>query len=91
MNFDEHSKPKKQERFLIKLIDEEYVILDVQSNEIHQLNSSASVILNLCDGTLSIKEISQYFSETYSVPYDLALKDVANTIDIFNQKNIITL
>lgn len=69
---------KQRENLTVQAVDDEILILDLESNQIHQLNSSASFIWRLCDGETSIDQLANIFSDHFEVEPDTAQTDVKN-------------
>jgi Coenzyme PQQ synthesis protein D (PqqD) len=62
------------------MVDGEVVILDRQSDLIHQLNHTASYIWDLCDGQSTVGEIANQLAAAFHVDAHTAGRDVATTI-----------
>lgn len=67
---------KQRENLTVQAVDDEILILDLESSQIHQLNSSASFIWGLCDGEVSLDRLAEIYSEHYEVEPDTARTDV---------------
>lgn len=67
---------KQRENLTVQAVDEEILILDLESNQIHQLNSSASFIWGLCDGDVSVDQLTEIYAEHYEVEPETARADV---------------
>lgn len=67
---------KQRERLTVQAVDEEILILDLESNQIHQLNPSASFIWGLCDGDVSIDQLAEIYAEHFEVEPETARADV---------------
>lgn len=65
-------KPKAREDLTVVELDGEAVIYDEVGGDLHQLNSSATIIFALCDGTQTVKQMSAEIAEVFS----LASQDV---------------
>jgi PqqD family protein of HPr-rel-A system len=65
-------KPKAREDLTVVELDGEAVIYDEVGGDLHQLNSSATIIFALCDGTQTVKQMSVEIAEVFS----LASQDV---------------
>ena len=44
------------------------MIYDEETNDLHHLNPTATIVFGLCDGTATIAEISSDISEAFGVP-----------------------
>jgi PqqD family protein of HPr-rel-A system len=65
-------KPKAREDLTVVELDGEAVIYDEVGGDLHHLNSSATIIFALCDGTQTVKQMSAEIAEVFS----LASQDV---------------
>ena len=61
-------------------IDDELLVLDTESDRIHQLNRTASIIWRLCDASTSTDTIVSALTEAFDVPRATAERDVAATL-----------
>lgn len=67
---------KQRENLTVQTVDDEILILDLESNQIHQLNSSASFVWALCDGALSLEQLAEIYAEHYEIAPEAARADV---------------
>ena len=67
---------RQRENLTVQAVDDEILILDLESNQIHQLNASAGFIWQLCDGDMSVDQLSEIYAEHYEVEADVARADV---------------
>lgn len=72
---------RKRENLTVQSVDEETLILDLDSNHIHQLNPTASFIWELCDGTMSVERLAEVFAGNYEIDIETARVDVGNVIE----------
>lgn len=63
-------KPKIRDDLAVVELDGEAVIYDEQSEDLHHLNPTATIILSLCDGRATVKDLAAEISQTFSVPGD---------------------
>ncbi|MEO0232169.1 MAG: PqqD family peptide modification chaperone [candidate division WOR-3 bacterium] len=82
-------KPQKREDLKIENIEDGSVVYDPLNDEVFLLNNSASVILNMCDGNFTIKEMIDIISETLNVEKEKISQDTIKIINEFIKKNII--
>lgn len=71
---------RKRENLTVQSVDEETLILDLDSNHIHQLNPTASFIWELCDGKMSVDRLTELFAENYEIDVETARVDVRNVV-----------
>jgi hypothetical protein len=72
--------PKRRVDVNVRMVDGEVVVLDRQSDLIHQLNHTASYIWDRCDGQSTVAEIANQLAAAFHVDADTAVLDVATTI-----------
>ncbi|MCC6209182.1 MAG: PqqD family protein [Gammaproteobacteria bacterium] len=71
---------RKRENLTVQSVDEETLILDLDSNHIHQLNPTASFIWELCGGGISVDRLTELFAENYDIDGKTARVDVENVV-----------
>jgi len=81
--------PKRRTDIISQDIDRESLILDSNGGVIHQLNPTASMIWQNCDGSKSISDIANILAENYLIGEDVAIKDVLETIISFQEKSLL--
>lgn len=72
--------PKRRVDVNVRMVDGEVVVLDRQSDLIHQLNHTASYIWDRCDGHSTVAEIAQQLAAAFDVDAHTAVQDVETTI-----------
>ena len=72
--------PKQRSGITIRIIDEETVVLDSEAEQIHQLNPTASLIWNRCDGQRTAIEIAAELTRCFDVDYATAHEAVDATL-----------
>ena len=82
-------KPKTRDDFLIQDVDGELLVLDRKYNEIHQLNTTASLIWTKCDGNNSIENIVKILINDFDISLEEATRDTSATIALFQEKNLL--
>lgn len=65
---------------LVREVDGEILMLDTESNQIHQLNSTASLIWRNFKEGASASEIARRFAEQFDVDENIALADVEDIL-----------
>ena len=73
--------PKRRSDVTRHTVDGEAVILDRQSQQIHQLNQSGSFIWDQCDGQTPISEIIRCVTDQFDVEHDVAAADVNRAVE----------
>ena len=72
--------PKIKENVYIREINDEKVIYDMQNEQVHLLNSTASFIFELCDGSNTKDDIMNCMIDCYEVSNEKAAEDIDNVI-----------
>jgi hypothetical protein len=83
--------PKIRPDVTVQQVGEESLVLDLKSDQIHQLNATAAWILARCDGETSIEAISRDFAEVFSLDDATASSDIAATLGQLHRLNVIDL
>jgi len=63
-----HSDPKARTGLDISAAEDGYVVYQPELDRVHHLNHSAVLILELCTGRNSMREIASLIQEAYSLP-----------------------
>ena len=74
---------------MIREVDRDLLLLDTESDHIHQLNQTASFIWRSCDGTSSAEDIAGSLAKDYEVEKHIALKDVVETLGSLRALNLV--
>ena len=73
---------------MVREIEQEVLLLDPASGQIHQLNLTAGFIWRKCDET-SAEEIAAQLAIEFEVEGDSAFKDVVETLGKLKRLNLI--
>jgi hypothetical protein len=74
------TKPKAVERITVVDIDGEAVVYDPKITQLHYLNSGAALVLDLCDGTASMKQMAEAIADVYRLPVEETEKQVRRAV-----------
>lgn len=74
-------RPSRRTEFEEREVEGEMVVMDKESEQIHQLNQTASFIWQRCDGEHDEQEIAEELAEAFEVDRETALQDVADTLN----------
>jgi hypothetical protein len=74
---------------VVREVDGEVLLLDIESNQIHQLNETASFIWRNCRDAASVLEITRSLAGKFDVDEETAAKDVAAVLDKLQTLNLI--
>ena len=72
-------RPNRRTEFEERVVEGEMVVMDKESEQIHQLNQTASFIWQLCDGDHDRQQIAEELAEAFEIDADTAEADVADT------------
>lgn len=65
----------------VRLVDGEVVILDRETEKIHQLNSTASLVWNRLARESDLADVAREFSALFDVEESAALEDVRRIVE----------
>ena len=74
-------RPNRRTEFEERVVEGEMVVMDKESEQIHQLNQTASFIWQLCDGEHDRQQIAEELAAAFDVDADTAQQDVAETLE----------
>ncbi len=80
---------RKQGPVLVRELESDLLLLDAESDQIHQLNSTARFIWQRCDGKQSAEEIADLLASEFAVELRVALKDVIETLGKLQTLNLL--
>ena len=83
------ARPKVRPDLTIVELDGEAVVYDEDTTDLHHLNPTATVVLGLCDGESTLKEISTDISEAFGAPIQEVEPQVRNLIRSFRQVKLL--
>lgn len=72
--------PKRRTEFEERTVEGEMVVVDPESEKIHQLNETASFIWQRCDGNHDRQQIVDDLATAFEVDAETAAQDVANVL-----------
>jgi PqqD family protein of HPr-rel-A system len=83
------TRPSLREGLTTVELDGEAVVYDETNGELHHLNAAATIVLSLCDGTLSVEEIASAVSDAFELSLDQVLPDVRAAVERFGQAGLL--
>ncbi len=86
-----NTTPKVKSNFELEEIDGELLLYSPESTRSIYMNSTASIIWRLCDGKLTIGEITELLKEAFPDATDSIEQDVVDSIELFVSNNAIEL
>ena len=80
---------RQRKNLTIQSVDDETLILDLDSNNIHQLNSTASFVWEQCNGSVPVEEVVELFASHYGIDGETARVDVGRVIEVLSELGLI--
>ena len=74
-------RPNRRTEFEERVVEGEMVVMDKESEQIHQLNQTASFIWQLCDGDHDRQQIAEKLAAAFEVDAETAEADVTETLN----------
>jgi methyltransferase-like protein len=75
----------------IRTVDQEIVIVDKDSGEVHQLNQTASYIWKLFDGNTSIDQAKELVANDFNIGLEQASADVVAVVEQLKSLNLLVV
>ncbi|MGW8309641.1 MAG: PqqD family protein [Thiogranum sp.] len=73
--------PKTRTNVTVQQVGDESLVLDLETEQIHQLNATAAWILSRCDGSNPVETIIRDFAETFALAPETATRDVGAILE----------
>jgi PqqD family protein of HPr-rel-A system len=83
------SKPRVRPDLTIVELDGEAVIYDEVSGDLHHLNPTATLVLRLCDGTATGRELAADIADAYGLPPEGVASDVRAALRSFRASKLL--
>jgi PqqD family protein of HPr-rel-A system len=83
------TRPQVRLDLTIVELDGEAVVYDEETTDLHHLNPTATVVLGLCDGGSTLKEISMDISEAFGAPIEEVEPQVRRLIRRFRKVRLL--
>jgi hypothetical protein len=82
-------KPKVREDLVVVDIDGEAVVYEPPDVLLHHLNPTAAVVFKLCDGSGTVRELSEDIADILGMPIDQVLRQVRRVVSQFKQAGLL--
>src|SRR5256885_5381467 len=83
------TKPRVRDDLTVCNIDGEAVVYDPDGSELHYLNHSAALVLDLCDGEATVKQMSTAIADVYEEPIADVEKQVRSVVRQLQALNLL--
>lgn len=84
------SRPSVRKDLTTVELDGEAVVYDETNGELHHLNAAATIVLLLCDGSLSVEEMASAVAEAFGVAVVETLPQIRDAVERFGQAGLLT-
>ncbi len=84
------ARPRKMDHLIQHDMDDEVLVYDPVVDRTHRLNSSASLIWELCDGTRSLEDIARVLTEQFEVEFETALQDARAVLEQLKEEQLLS-
>jgi hypothetical protein len=81
---------RRLDSVMVREVDGELLLLDTNSNRIHQLNRTASFIWQRCDEVASVAELAAELALEFDVERGQALNDVTKTLNTLRSLELVS-
>lgn len=91
MTIKKKSIPQRNDIYIIeKIMGDEIVLYNKSNHNIHNLNKTAAILWNLCDGKMAIGEMIKYLHDNFKENKKTIEDDVMKTLEEMENVNLIT-
>lgn len=80
--------PRKMDGLEVHQVTGQFVIYQPSDDAVHYLNPTAAVVLELCDGSLSITQIAEAIRDLYGLPA-VPQEEVQRAIESLKQSGLV--
>lgn len=74
------NRPRARADLAVVELDDEAIIYDAQSGQLHRLNSTGRIVFSLCDGRSTTQELAADLAEAYGLPCEEMETHVATLV-----------
>lgn len=79
-------QPRRREDLIFRQIDDDFVVYDPVSDTTTLLNVSSAAVLDLCDGSRTLDDMTQDVAKAFQVEPDAVRVDVQSSLDDFARR-----
>ena len=84
-------KPVKNKNTISRKIEDETLVLDLQTKQYHILNETAGKIWELSDGEHTVVEIAEEICKEFDASVDVVKEDVLHTLEGLSKVGVIVM
>ena len=84
------ARPTKMDHLIQHDLDDEVLVYDPVVDRTHRLNTSATRIWDLCDGTRSLEDIARAITNQFEVEFETALVDARAVLEQLKEEQLLT-
>ena len=84
-------RPKRSSNVTIQDVGEEFLVLNLATNELHHLNATASWIFGRCDGITTEQSIIADLVASFAVEPSVAQADVMSVLEQLRLRGLIAV
>jgi hypothetical protein len=82
-------RPRQIEDLKIEQAADGFMVYAEKQNRVHYLNHTAALVLELCNGEVTVDEMVDYIKEAYDLP-DAPAKEVKECLATLRKEKLIT-
>lgn len=82
-------KPRFRDDLVTVELDSEAVIYDEQTGDLHHLNPTATIVMQLCDGTVTVPQLSREIAEAFDVEVEQVRPQVRDLVREFRRAGLL--
>jgi PqqD family protein of HPr-rel-A system len=82
-------KPTVRQGLTVVELDGEAVVYDEETQDLHHLNPTATIVFGLCDGTATIAEMAGDISTAFGVPVEEVEPQIRTVLRRFRRANLL--
>jgi PqqD family protein of HPr-rel-A system len=82
-------KPRVRDDLTVVVLDGEAVIYDDRTGDLHHLNSTATIVFQLCDGSGTVPDLSADIADVFSIGADEVQRQVEALVQGFGDAGLL--
>lgn len=85
----EDIKYRRRPDIVVQNVGSEVLLLDMNGNKLHQLNTTASMLWEAIDGVRSVDDLATILVEAFDIDKERALDDVSQTMEALREAGLV--